>query len=429
VASAGGAAVSNSLLITGASQIVTVRGRGPRRGKALSEIGVIRDGAILVRDGVIVAVGPSRKIEKLKDSKKAEKMDVGGRVVLPGFVDAHTHLIHAASRAEEYELKIRGASYEEIARKGGGILNSVKKLRAAPAEELKRRARGFLEKFAEHGTTTIEAKSGYGLDVNSELRILSLHKELDSEQPLEIVSTFLGAHVVPSEYRGKSDGTQQYLELLTEELIPEVAANGLAEYCDVFCERGAFSLSESRRVLEVGKTHGLEPRVHAEQLSNTGATRMGIELAAASCDHLEYLKAADTRWLGKSNTVATLLPGCDFHLGLERYAPARELISAGAIVALATDFNPGTSPTLSMAMILSLACSRLRMSPAEAIAAATINAAYSLGRAARIGSIERGKQADLAVFEVADYREIPYYFGVNTCWMTMKRGGIVYLRE
>jgi imidazolonepropionase len=420
--------VSGSLLICGATQIVTVRGRGPRRGNSLSNIGVIRDGAILVRDGMIAGVGPAAEIEKLKESKSAEKMDIGGRVVLPGFVDAHTHLIHAASRAEEYELKIRGASYEEIAHKGGGILNSVKKLRAATAEDLKGRARGFLEKFAEHGTTTIEAKSGYGLDVTSELRILSLHKELDAEQPLEIVSTFLGAHVVPAEYRGKSGGTRDYLELLEKQLIPEVAENGLAEFCDVFCERGAFSLGESRRVLEAGNARGLAPRVHAEQLSNTGATRMGIELGAASCDHLEYLRPADVRAIGKSTTVATLLPGCDFHMGLKRYAAARKIIAAGAIVALATDFNPGTSPTLSMPMILSLACSRLRMTPAEAITASTINAAYSLGRAKRIGSIESGKQADLAVFEVADYREIPYYFGVNTCWMTMKRGEIVYLR-
>jgi len=406
-----------------------VRGRGPRRGAALSSIGVIGDGAILVRNGLIAAVGAASKIEKLTESKKAEKVHVGGRVVLPGFVDAHTHLIHAASRAEEYELKIRGASYEEIARKGGGILNSVKKLRAATAEELKTRARGFLQQFAEYGTTTIEAKSGYGLEATSELRILALHKELDAEQPLEIVSTFLGAHAVPEEFRGKSGGMWQYLELLTEELIPEIAEHGLAEFCDVFCERGAFSVRDSRRMLEVGKAHGLLPRVHAEQLSHTGATRMGIEMTAASCDHLEYLKPADIRALGKSRTVATLLPGCDFHLGLARYAPARELIDAGAIVALATDFNPGTSPTLSMAMILSLACSRLRMTPAEAIAAATINAAYSLGREKRIGSIESGKQADLAVFEVADYREIPYYFGVNTCWMTMKRGEIVWLRD
>jgi imidazolonepropionase len=421
--------VNDSLLISGAAEIVTVRGPGPRRGEALSKIAAVRDGAILVRDGIIVAVGPASQIEKLPEAKKAEKVDVGGRVVLPGFVDAHTHLIHSASRAEEYELKIRGASYAEIARKGGGILNSVKKLRAATAEELKIRARGFLGQFAEYGTTTIEAKSGYGLDVTSELRILSLHKELDAEQPLEIVSTFLGAHVVPEEFRGKHGGTRQYVELLTEELIPEVAENGLAEFCDVFCERGAFSVADSRRVLSAGKKRGLVARVHAEQLSNTGATQMGIEMNAASCDHLESLKTADIRALGKSRTVAILLPGCDFHLGLERYAPARALIAAGAIVALASDFNPGTSPTLSMPMILSLACSQLRMTPAEAIAAATINAAFSLGREKKIGSIEVGKQADLAVFEVADYREIPYYFGVNTCCMTMKRGEIVWLRD
>jgi imidazolonepropionase len=421
--------VSNSLLISGASQIVTLRGRGPRRGSGLSQIGLIHGGAILVRDGLIAAVGPAARVEGLAASRKAERVDVGGRVVLPGFVDAHTHLIHAASRAEEYELRIRGASYEEIARKGGGILNSVKKLRAATADELKSRARGFLEQFAEHGTTTIEAKSGYGLDVTSELRILSLHKELDAEQPLEIVSTFLGAHVVPSEYRATTGARRQYLELLEERLIPEVAQNGLAEFCDVFCERSAFSLSESRSVLQAGKARGLALRIHAEQLSSTGATRMGIELGAASCDHLEYLKSADIRALGKSKTVATLLPGCDFHLGLERYAPARELIDAGAIVALATDFNPGTSPTLSMPMILSLACTQLRMTPAEAITAATINAAYSLGREKRIGSIEAGKQADIGVFEVADYREIPYYFGLNRCWMTMKRGDVVHWRD
>jgi imidazolonepropionase len=421
--------VSNSLLIRGASQVVTVSGRAPRRGKALADIGVLRDGAVLLRDGVISAVGPAAKIDKLKESKSAEVLDLDGRVVLPGFVDSHTHLIHAASRAEEYELKIQGAGYEEIARKGGGILNSVGKLRDATAQELKSRARMFLERFAEHGTTTIEAKSGYGLDVTSELRILSLHKELDAEQPLEIVSTFLGAHVVPAEYRNKASGRRDYLRLLEQELIPEVAENGLAEYGDVFCERSAFSRAESRQVLLAGKKHGLRPRVHAEQLSNTGATRLGIELGAASCDHLEHLKPADIRALAKSDTAATLLPGCDFHLGLKQYAPARKLIDEGSIVALATDFNPGTSPTLSMPMVLSLACTQLRMTPAEAITAATLNAAYSLGRDRRIGSIEAGKQADLAVFEVADYREIPYYFGVNTCWLTMKRGEVVHMRD
>ena len=421
--------MSTSLLIRGASQILTVGGRAPRRGKALDDVGILRDGAILLRDGVVSAVGPVTQIEKLKESKSAEVLDLDGRVVLPGFVDAHTHLIHASSRAQEYELKIQGVGYEEIARKGGGILNSVGKLRAATSQELKARARLSLERFAEYGTTTIEAKSGYGLDLTNELRILSLHKELDSEQPLEIVSTFLGAHVVPAEYRNKPSGTRDYLNLLEQELIPEVAENGLAEYCDVFCERSAFSLAESRKVLAAGKRHGLRPRVHAEQLSNTGATRLGIQLGAASCDHLEYLKPADIRALSKSHTVATLLPGCDFHLGLKHYAPARKLIDAGAILALATDFNPGTSPTLSMPMVLSLACTQLRMSPAEAIAAATINAAYSLGRHKKVGSIEAGRQADLAVFEVADYREIPYYFGVNTCWLTMKRGEVIHMRD
>ena len=421
--------MTTSLLLRGASQVITLAGRAPRRGKALADIGILRKGAILLRDGLISAVGPAAKVEKLRESRSAELLELDGRIVLPGFVDSHTHLIHAASRAEEYELKIQGVGYEEIARKGGGILNSVSKLRAATSQDLKARARLFLERFAEHGTTTIEAKSGYGLDLASELKILSLHKELDAEQPLEIVSTFLGAHIVPAEFRKKAHGARDYVNLLEQELIPEVAENGLAEYCDVFCERGAFSLAESRQVLTAGKKHGLRPRVHAEQLSNTGATRLGIQLGAASCDHLEYLKPADSRALAKSNTVATLLPGCDFHLGLKRYAPARELMDAGSIVALATDFNPGTSPTLSMPMVLSLACSQLRMTPAEAISAATINAAFSLGRHQRVGSLEPGKQADLGVFEVADYREIPYYFGVNTCWLTMKRGEVIHMRD
>ena len=395
----------------------------------MAEIGVLREGAILLRDGLVSAVGPVVEIERLKESRTAQVLDLDGRVVLPGFVDSHTHLVHAASRAEEYELKIQGVGYEEIARKGGGILNSVAKLRATSSDRLKSRAGLFLERFAEYGTTTIEAKSGYGLDLTSELRILSLHKELGGDQPIEIVSTFLGAHVVPAEYRGRSNGSRDYVKLLEQELIPEVAENGLAEYCDVFCERSAFSLAESRRILAAGKKHGLRPRVHAEQLSNTGATQLGTQIGAASCDHLEYLKPADIRALSKSSTVATLLPGCNFHLGLERYAPARNLIDSGAIVALATDFNPGTSPTLSMPMVLALACTQLRMTPAEAIAAATINAAYSLGRDKRLGSIEVGKQADLAVFEVADYREIPYYFGVNTCWLTMKRGEVIHMRD
>ena len=419
----------DSLLIAGASQLLTLRGRGPRRGNSLSNLGIIEDGALLVRDGVIAAVGTRTEVEALPEARAAEKLELGGRVALPGFVDSHTHLIHAASRAEEYELKIEGASYEEIARKGGGILNSVKKLRATTSEALKKRAAAALKKFAAYGTTTIEAKSGYGLDVASELKILRLHQELAAEQPLEIVSTFLGAHVVPAEFRGKTDGAEKYIALMTEKLMPEVAGQGLAEFCDVFCDRGAFTRAQAKRILKAGRKLGMAPRLHAEQLSRTGAAQLAVELGAASCDHLEHVNKSDIRALEKSKTVATLLPGCDFHLGLQKYAPARELIDAGAIVSLATDYNPGTSPTLSMPMILSLACTQLRMRPSEAIAAATINAAYALRREKTIGSLEVGKQADIAVFEVADYREIPYYFGVDHCWMTLKRGRVIHVTK
>jgi imidazolonepropionase len=421
--------LANSLLISGASQLLTMRGSGPRRGDSLSNLGLIKDGALLVGDGLIAAVGTRGEVEKLPEARGAEKLDLGGRVALPGFVDSHTHLIHAASRAEEYELKIAGASYEEIARKGGGILNSVKKLRAAISEALKKRALGALKQFAAYGTTTIEAKSGYGLDVANELKILRLHKELAGEQLVEMVSTFLGAHVVPGEYRGKAGGAERYIKLIEQNMLPEIGESRLAEFCDVFCDRGAFTVEQSKRVLQAGRQWGLAPRVHAEQLSRTGAARLAILMRAASCDHLEHVNKSDIQALGKSETVATLLPGCDFHLGLEHYAPARALIDAGAIVSLATDYNPGTSPTLSMPMILSLACTQLRMTPAEAITAATINGAYALRRGESIGSLEVGKQADFAVFEVADYREIPYYFGVNHCWMTVKRGRVIHAAE
>jgi len=421
--------VSDTLLITGASQLLTLRGSSPRRGDSLSDLAIIRNGALLISDGRIFAAGARSKIESHPAARKALKLDVAGRLILPGFVDSHTHLVHAASRSEEYELKIRGASYEEIARKGGGILNSVKKLRSASAAALKSRAVSALEEFASYGTTTIEAKSGYGLDVASELKILSLHKELATEQPIEIASTFLGAHVVPPEFRKYHDGAEKYIRLLIKELLPELAAQNLAEFCDVFCDRGAFTREQSEHILQEGQSHGLAPRIHAEQLSHTGATQLAVQLGAASCDHLEQITAADIRALANSNTVATLLPGCDFHLGSKQYAPARKLIDSGAIVSLATDFNPGTSPTVSMPMILSLACTELRMTPAEAIAAATINAAYALRREKRTGSLEPGKQADLAVFDVEDYREIPYYFGMNRCSMTIKRGEIIYVRD
>ena len=395
----------------------------------MRELGIIRDGALLINDGRIAAVGTRRELSKRADARRAKELDLGNKVVLPGFVDSHTHLIFPASRADEHEQRIAGATYEEIARAGGGILNSVKKLRSASPADLETRALQALKRFAEHGTTTIEAKSGYGLDAASELKILRLHNKLDKEQPIDIVSTFLGAHVVPPEYRQQKNGAGAYVKFLATNLIPKVAHDNLAEFCDVFCDRGAFTIAQARAVLTAGRLCGLVPRIHAEQLAHTGAAKLAVELHAASADHLERINAADIRSLAKSDVVATLLPGCCAHLGIPHIAPARKLIDAGAIVALATDYNPGTSPTVNMSMIMSLACAQMKMSPAEAITACTINAAYSLRRASRIGSLEVGKFADLAVFDVADYREIPYYFGVNLCVLTMKRGKIIYSRE
>jgi imidazolonepropionase len=410
-------------LITGCSQLLTLRGSVPRRGRALADLGIIRDGALVVHDDRIVAVGSRRRIESARRTRRAEKLDLGGRVVLPGFVDSHTHLIFPSSRAAEYEQRISGAGYEQIAKSGGGIRSSVQALRRAPAKELKLRAMTDLEQFARHGTTTIEAKSGYGLDWKSELKILNILYELHQEQPIDVAATFLGAHVVPPEFKGRADA---YVNLLVKKWIPNVAMAGLAEFCDVFCDRGAFTVPQARKILMAGRSCGLVPRLHAEQLAHTGAARLAIELQAASADHLERVDRTDIHALALSNVVCTLLPGCCFHLGLAHYGPARELIKAGAIVGLATDFNPGTSPTVSMPMILSLACTQMRMTPAEAISAATINPAYSLRQHDRVGSLEVGKYADLAAFDVADYREIPYYFGVNLCSLTMKRGSVIH---
>lgn len=414
------------LLIAGCSELLTLRGSVPRRGRALRDLRIIRDGAVLVRGDRIEAVGPRQRIERLQAARRAEKLNLGGRVVLPGFVDSHTHLIFPATRAAEYEQRICGATYEEIARRGGGIRSTVKHLRGASSRALQDRALAHLREFAAHGTTTLEAKSGYGLDWKSELKILAILGELHQGQPLDICATFLGAHVVPNEYRRRPHA---YVDLLVRSWIPTVATAGLAEFCDVFCDRGAFTVAQARRILSAGRACGLVPRIHAEQLAHTGAARLAIELEAASADHLEKIDPGDIRALALSNVVCTMLPGCCFHLGLPHYAPARELIDAGAILAVATDFNPGTSPTLSMSMILSLACTQMRMTPAEAISAATINPAYSLRQHDRIGSIEVGKYADIAAFDVADHREIPYHFGVNLCSLTMKRGAIIHRKN
>lgn len=417
---------SRPLFFRNATQLLTLAGPPvPRRGAALGELGIIRDGAVLTLGSKILRVAPTRELEAEARRWGAQVIDCRGRLVMPGFVDCHTHLVFAGSRVDDYEQRIHGRSYEEIAAAGGGIGLSARQLREATPKELLAQASRFLREFAAHGTTTVEVKSGYGLDVAGEMKILEVVRRLRRISPMELVPTLLAAHALPPEYKGRSKG---YVNLMSRRLIPAVARKKLAEFVDCFCDRGAFSVPACRQVLGAGIRHGLVPRVHAEQLSRTGASRLAVELGAASADHLDHVTEADIRALARSDVVATLLPGANFHLGLGIYAPARQLIDAGAVVALATDFNPGTSPTLNMQFILTLACTALRMTPAEAVTAATINAAYSLRRADRLGSLEPGKQADLVVMDASDYREIPYYFGWNHCVMTVKRGRVIFER-
>jgi len=421
------AANHRPLFLHHAEQLLTLAGPPvPRRRGDVDHLGIVRDGAVLSVDGKIVAVGSTRDLRGEAQRHKACAIDCRGKVVMPGFVDCHTHLVFAGSRVDDYEQRLRGRSYEEIAAAGGGIGLSARLLGEASPRALAAQASAFLQQMAAHGTTTVEVKTGYGLDVANEIKTLKVIRRLQKVSPLDLVPTLLAAHAVPPAYRGGSNGgAGAYIDLVCERLIPEVARRKLAEFVDCFCESIAFSLEDCRRVLATGLRHGLTPRIHAEQLSRTGAARLAIELNAASADHLDHLTMQDLRALAHSNVVAALVPGANFHLGLMSYPRGRQLIDAGAAVALATDFNPGTSPTLNMQLVLALACDAMQFTPAEAIAAATVNAAYSLRRHPWCGSLEPGKQADLAVMAVDDYRKIPYYFGVNHCVLTVKRGRVL----
>lgn len=414
------------LFFRNARELLTLAGLPvPRRGSALGDLGIIRDGAVLTQGGKILRVGRTRDLAAEARRLRARTWDCHGRVVMPGFVDSHTHLVFAGNRVEDYERRIRGKTYEEIARAGGGIHHSARQVRRATEKQLVKQAAGFLAEFAAHGTTTVEVKSGYGLDVANEIKILKAMRALSRQSALDLVPTLMAAHALPAAFKGKRG---KYLDLVIRRLIPSVARTRLAEFVDCFCDRGAFTKDECRQVLAAGRLHGLIPRLHAEQLSHTGSCRLAVQFDAASVDHLDHATDAEIRALAGSNVVATLVPGSNFHLGLRSYPPARRLIESGAAVALATDFNPGTCPTLNMQFVLSLACAAMRMTPAETISAATVNAAYSLGRAESIGSLEPGKQADLVVMDVSDYREIPYYSAWNHCVMTVKRGRIIYSR-
>jgi imidazolonepropionase len=406
----------SSLAILHASQLVTLAGpKGPRVGAEMSELAIIRDGGMLIREGKIEMVGSSEEVAK--NAGHVEIVDAGGRVVLPGFVDAHTHLAFAGNRLDDFERRARGETYEQIAKAGGGIWSTVEKTRAASGEDLFNQAQTHAELFLRCGTTTIEAKSGYGLTVEDELKILRVMRRLNEEKPLEIVPTFLGAHAVPREV-----DANEYIDLVIDEMLPRIAKEKLAEFCDVFCECGYFTIEQSRRILTAGRKLGLGLRIHADQLSNSGAAQLAAELKATTADHLEKTDAQGIAAMKSAGVQPVLLPGSVYALGSTAYPRAREMLDAGLAVVLATDFNPGSSPTPSMPMILSLACMQMKMSPAKAITASTINAAYTLNRGDKIGSLERGKLANFSIFDCEDYRELAYWFGIPQTHSVYVRG-------
>jgi imidazolonepropionase len=395
-----------TVAVVNIGQLVTLAGPArPRIGAELRELGLISDAALLIEDGRVAAVGPYTELVS-QIPPHATVIDAGGRCVMPGFVDAHTHLCFAGNRAAEFEQRIAGATYQQIAAAGGGILRTVSLTRAASVDELLAATRRHRDWMLRSGTTTIEAKSGYGLDRATELRILQVIARIDSEGPVRVVPTLLAAHTVPPEFAAKRG---EYVSWVAEEFIPEVAQARLARYCDAFCDDHAFTVIETRKILAAAKKHGLRLRIHAEQFRPGTGAELAAELGAATADHLETITDEGLQQLRKAAVQPVLLPGSVFALGRTQYPPARRIVELGLAIVLATDFNPGSSPVASMPFMLSLACLQMGLSPAEALTAATINAAYSLDLGNSIGSLEAGKEADFAIHEFADYRELAYF--------------------
>lgn len=423
------------LYLHNAEQVVTCasRGpkRGPKRGTAMAEAGVIERGAVAVKDGRILAAGPTTQLDEIFTAERV--IDCTGRSVCPGFVDAHTHTVFGGDRAAEFELRIQGASYLEIMAAGGGIVRTVRHTRAASVDELARSAIARLDEMLALGTTTVEIKTGYGLSASDELKMLRVIEGLDRDHPCDIVPTFLGAHAVPPEFDGDAEA---YTRCVVDEILPEAAAwyassrfaaRGVPMYIDVFCEDHAFDLEQSRRVLEAGIEIGFKAKIHVDQFNNFGGVPMALELGAATVDHLDVTGRAEIEMLGGSGTIAVLLPAVNFNLGMAEYADARAMIEAGAAVALATDLNPGSAPCPSMPAVMAIACRYQRLTPAEALNASTINAAFAIGQGEEAGSIEAGKRADILVLKAGDYRHIPYFFGGNPVHSVIKRGRVMSL--
>jgi imidazolonepropionase len=393
----------------------------------MSQLGLVADGAVAIRDGRVLAVGPSDELRRQFRARR--RLDADGRVVLPGFVDPHTHLVWAGDRADEFEMRIAGVSYLQIMAAGGGIMSTVRHTRAAALDELVAQTLPRLERMLAHGTTTLEIKSGYGLNTQSEQKQLEAIRHLQTRFPGTVIPTFLGAHAIPAEYAGRAD---DYVDLIIGEMLPAVAAEHVASafgrfplFCDVFCEEGAFGLHQTRRILEAARALGLGLKIHVDEFRPLGGTRLAVELGAVSADHLVCTPPEEVELLATSPTIAVALPGTPFGLGLREYTPARGLIEAGGAVALATDCNPGTCWCESMQLVIALACRYLRMTPAEAISAATINAAHALALGDQVGSLEPGKRADLIVLDVPSYTHLGYRFGTNLVGAVVAGGRLV----
>jgi imidazolonepropionase len=418
------------LLIYNAAELVTCASpAGPKRGKAMAEVGLIVNGAVAVADGEIVAVGPTAELQA--DYEGRTTIDAAGQVVCPGFVDPHTHVVYAGDRVAEFELRIRGATYMEIMEAGGGIISTMRATRAATVEQLVAETRPRLDAMLALGTTTVEVKTGYGLDTGSELTMLRAIAALDAVHPAGLIPTFLGAHAIPPEYKGRTD---EYVELVVEAMLPAVAewyhdspfaVRHTPLFCDVFCEANVFDRAQSKRVLAAGLALGLPAKIHADEFKTLGGVALAVELGAVSVDHLDVTPAAEIKALADSDTVGVVLPAVNFNLGSAHFADARAIVEAGAALALATDINPGSAPCPSMPLVMAMACRYQRLLPAETLNASTINAAYAIGLGDRLGSIEAGKQADLLIINTLDYRHLAYQFGGNLVERVVKAGRLV----
>ena len=420
-----GAKDNADLLIVNANELVTVEGgsQKPRTGAQMRELGIIRNGSLAVKDGKIVAVGKTTEVTKVF---KAENIiNANGKTVLPGFVDAHTHLVFAGSREDEFQMRVEGASYMEILGAGGGILRTVRETRKASVEKLGDLTIERLDVMLEHGTTTVEAKSGYGLTTKDELKILEVVQRANQLHAMDVVPTFLGAHAIPLEYQGSPLG---YVGLVVDEMIPKVAEKGLAEFCDVFCEKGVFGLEQTRRILSAGKNFGLKPKVHADEMSQLGGAELAADFGAVSADHLLFSSDEGLRAMADKGVVAVLLPAAAFCLMNGRFADARVMINFGVPVALGTDYSPSCMVE-NMQLVIAFTCHFMRLAPAEAITAATINAAHALGRANDVGSLEVGKRADVVVLDAPNHKFLGYHFGVNLVDKVVKNGRIVVDKE